>query len=64
MNEIVVFGSAANICARLSSQAAAVEILVSEESAELAGLQAEGLQRRALELKGISAKVSVQVLTV
>lgn len=66
MNEIAVLGSAANLCARLSSAAAAGEILVSQEAAELAGIgmQAEGLERRALGLKGISAKVSVQVITV
>ena len=64
VNEIAVLGSAANICARLSSQAAAGEILVSEESAKLAELQAEGQESRMLKLKGISEKVSVRVITV
>lgn len=64
VNEIAVLGSAANLCARLSSQAAAGEILVSEESAGLAGLQVEGPERRELELKGISEKVPVWVITV
>jgi len=64
VNEIAVLGSSANLCARLSSQAAAGEILVSEETAGLAGLQAEGPERRALELKGISEKVPVRVITV
>jgi adenylate cyclase len=64
VNEIAVLGSAANLCARLSSQAAAGEILVSEKSAEFAELQAEGLERRVLALKGISEKVPVQVITV
>jgi adenylate cyclase len=62
VNEIAVLGSAANLCARLSSQAAAGEILVSEESAELAGMQVEGLERRELALKGISEKVAVRVI--
>ena len=64
MNEIAVLGSAANLCARLSSQAATGEILVSEVSAELAGLQAEGQERRELELKGISEQVPVRVINV
>jgi len=64
VNEIAVLGSAANLCARLSSQAAAGEILVSEETAKFAGLQAEGLEARVLELKGISEKVPVRVIKV
>jgi len=64
VNEIAVLGSAANLCARLSSRAAAGEILVSEEAADLAGLQTEGLERRVLELKGISEKVPIRVITV
>jgi adenylate cyclase len=64
VNEIAVLGSAANLCARLSSQAAAGEILVSEESIEFAGVQTDGLERRELELKGISEKVPVRVIKV
>jgi adenylate cyclase len=64
VNEIAVLGSAANLCARLSSQAAAGEILVSEESAELADLQTEGLERRELTLKGISDQAPVWVIEV
>ncbi len=64
VNEIAVLGSAANLCARLSSAAAAGEILVSEESVELAGMQAESLDRRELELKGISEKVPVRVIKI
>lgn len=62
VNEIAVLGSAPNLCARLSSVAAAGEILVSQESVEFAGMQAEGLERRELELKGISEKVPVRVI--
>ena len=64
VNEIAVLGSAANLCARLSSQAAAGEILVSRDSVELAGMQVEGLERRELKLKGISEKVPVRVIKV
>jgi adenylate cyclase len=64
VNEIAVLGSAANLCARLSSQAAVGEILVSEETAEFAGLQVKGLERRVLELKGISERVPVRVIKI
>jgi len=64
VNEIAVLGSEANLCARLSSRAAAGEVLVSEESVELAGMQAESLERRDLDLKGISEKVPVRVIKV
>ena len=64
VNEIAVLGSAANLCARLSSQAAAGEVLVSEESAELAELQDEGHERRVLELKGIIEKTPARVINI
>jgi adenylate cyclase len=64
VNEIAVLGSAANLCARLSSQAAAGEILVSQDTAELAGLQDESQERRVLNLKGISEQVTVQVIKI
>ena len=63
VNEIAVLGSAANLCARLSSQAATGEILISEDCAQSAGLD-DGLERRMLELKGISEKVPVRVMKV
>jgi adenylate cyclase len=64
VNEITVLGSAPNLCARLSSAAAAGEILVSEQAAEFARMQVEGLERRVLELKGISEKVPVRVVKI
>lgn len=64
VNEIAVLGSAANLCARLSSRAATGEILVSEDSINNAGLQDEFHDKRTLKLKGISEQISVQVLTV
>jgi adenylate cyclase len=64
VNEIAVLGSAANLCARLSSAAATGEVLVSEESVEFAGVQAESLERRELELKGISEIIPVRVIKV
>jgi len=63
VNEIAVLGSAANLCARLSSQAGAGEIFVSEEAVKLAGMQDEIQERRVLSLKGISEKVPVRVIS-
>jgi adenylate cyclase len=64
VTEIAVLGSAANMCARLSSKAAAGEILISEDSVKLGNLDVEGLESRSLELKGVSQSVSVRVMKV
>lgn len=64
MNEIAVLGSSANLCARLSSRAAAGEILISEDSVNFGKLDVNGLESRSLELKGVSQPVSVRVMTV
>ena len=61
VNEIAVLGRPANLTARLSSVAASGEILVSEETATRAGAS-ETLERRNLELKGITGMVPVRVL--
>jgi len=60
VNEIAVLGSAANLAARLSAQAAAGEVLVSEAAA--AGTDLDGAEPRALTLKGISEPVGVRVV--
>lgn len=62
VNEIAVLGNAANLAARLSSQAADGEILISQATSTLAGLDDRGLESRSLELKGISQPVSVRVM--
>jgi len=62
VNEIAVLGSAANLCARLSSKAAAGEILLSEDSVKSGGLDEDGLESRSLELKGISQPLTVRVI--
>jgi adenylate cyclase len=64
VTEIAVLGSAANICARLSSKAAAGEILISEESARAGHLDLEGLETRSVELKGVSQEMLVRVMKV
>jgi len=62
VNEIAVLGSAPNLAARLSSQAADGEVIISEVTAAAAGLNKEGIENRRLELKGISKPVDVRVL--
>jgi adenylate cyclase len=64
VTEIAVLGSAANLCARLSSKAAAGEILISEESVKSGSLDVSGLETRSFELKGISQRMSVRVMKV
>jgi len=64
VNEIAVLGSAANLCARLSSKAAAGEVLISEDSVKFGDLEVDGLESRSLELKGVSQPVSVSVVKI
>ena len=59
--ELTAMGDIVNVTARLSSVAAAGEILVTAAAADAAGLDA-GLERRTLELKGKSESVEVVVL--
>jgi len=61
VNEIAVLGSAANLTARLSSNAGDGEVVVSEETAKAAGLAIEQWRSRELELKGITRPVVVRV---
>jgi adenylate cyclase len=64
VTEIAVLGSAANMCARLSSKAAAGEILISEDSVRSGNLDVAGWESRLLELKGVGQPVPVRVLKV
>ncbi|HET9907269.1 MAG TPA: adenylate/guanylate cyclase domain-containing protein [Anaerolineales bacterium] len=64
VNEIAVLGSAANMCARLSSKAATGEILISEDSVKSGNLDVKDLESRSLELKGVSQPVSVRAIKV
>ena len=64
VTEIAVLGSAANLCARLSSKAAAGEILISEDSVKSGNLNVTGLENRSLELKGVSQPVTVSIVKV
>jgi adenylate cyclase len=61
--DITVLGDAPNTAARLSTSAGRGEILISEAAIVAAGSPIDNLEKRALELKGKSAPVSVYVLT-
>ena len=62
--DITVLGDAPNTAARLSSSAAAGEILVSEAAFLAAGLDGTDMQRRELTLKGKQKPVSARLIKV
>lgn len=55
-------GEEVNLAARLASQAAAGEIIVSEQMLAAAGIGGGNLEARRLELKGLSEPVPVRVM--
>ncbi|NLG74097.1 MAG: adenylate/guanylate cyclase domain-containing protein [Chloroflexi bacterium] len=59
---LAAIGDEVNLAARLASEAAAGEIIVSEQALAKAGMTADGLESRSLRLKGISEQVPVRVL--
>jgi adenylate cyclase len=61
--DFTALGDAVNVTARLTSLAAAGEVLVSEEAYAAAGLELD-LERRVLELRGRTAPLAVRVLRV
>lgn len=60
--DIAAVGDEVNIAARLASQAAGGEILVSERAIEEAGVDGSELEARSLLLKGISEPVTARVM--
>jgi adenylate cyclase len=62
MSDITVLGDVANTTARLASQAAGGEILVSEETCLAAGYRLDNYETRLLQLKGRSQPISVRVI--
>jgi adenylate cyclase len=62
--DISAIGEEVNTAARIASQAATGEIIVSETALARAGIDAAGLESRRLELKGISEPVAVRVMHV
>jgi len=61
--DITVLGDAANSAARLSTNAGIGEILISDSAYSAAGIGADDLEQRSLELKGKSAPMLVHVLS-
>ena len=62
LTSISAIGDEVNTAARLASQAAAGEIIVSEQALKEAGIDGSELESRSLELKGIRQPVLVRVL--
>jgi adenylate cyclase len=56
--DVSILGDAVNTAARIATQAAAGELLISDATLQKAGITSDGMQRRDLELKGKSAPVS------
>jgi adenylate cyclase len=64
MRDFTVLGDTANTAARLSSVAAAGEILISDAACTHAGIETSGLETRSLLLKGRDAPINVWAVTV
>ena len=64
VTDFTVLGDAANVTARLTSQARAGEILISEDAAAAANLPPGEFEIRNLELKGRSSALQVWVLRI
>jgi adenylate cyclase len=62
LTDISAIGDEVNTAARLASQAAAGEILISEQALKASGIDGNQLESRSLELKGISEPVLVRVM--
>ena len=62
--EVTALGDAANVAARLSSQAAEGEVLLSESTVQKAGVDKSKLEKRTVELKGKNKPQEVWVLRV
>ncbi len=62
--EFTALGDAVNTAARLASQAAAGEIVISKSSTKKAGIDTTDLEMRTLELKGKSEPMEVWVIRV
>jgi len=64
LRDITVLGDAPNVAARLSSMAAAGEILISDAASARAGLDVSALEARTLNLKGRAEPIDVHVTRV
>lgn len=64
MTDITALGDSVNIAARLASNAAAGEIIISEDALKAANFKMDDLEHRQLELKGKNNKVDVREIRV
>ena len=64
MTEVTALGDAVNVAARLASQAAAGEALLSDSTVKRAGVDTSNLEKRTIELKGKSEPMEVWVMQV
>jgi adenylate cyclase len=62
--EFTALGDTVNVAARLASAAGSGELLVATSSADAAGIAADDLERRQLDLRGKSSATDVLVLSV
>jgi adenylate cyclase len=62
VTDFTALGDAVNTTARLASEAAAGEILVTRAAATASGLSAHGVEERHLELRGRTEPIDVLVL--
>jgi adenylate cyclase len=62
--EITALGDEVNVAARLASQAAVGEVVLSKSTVQKAGLDTTGLEMRTLALKGKSEPMNVWVMSV
>jgi adenylate cyclase len=60
--DITILGDAVNTTARLSSEAAAGELMVSEKTVEMSGLSKDGHDSRKLVLKGKQETVDAWIV--
>jgi adenylate cyclase len=61
-SDFTALGDNVNIAARLASKAGVGEVLISSATSNAAQINTEGLEKRELELKGRSERVTVIVL--
>jgi adenylate cyclase len=62
--DLTALGDAVNTTARLASNAATGEVLITEAAYAAAGMKREDLERRQLDLKGKTEPVSVRVIRI
>ena len=62
--QLTALGDAVNVAARLGSEAAAGELIISDRTVNRAGVRTYGFERRTVDLKGKSEPMDVWVIHV